>query len=267
MLTETFDLFFYPLKLFSPFGAILIVSLVTGLLMLWVFGRVSNQKAIASVKQQIKGNLLAVRIYQHDVGVVLRSQGRVLRQTLSYMRLSIFPMLVLIVPVALIIIQLNLRFSVRPLLPGEHFLLKIKVRNAAATDREVSLEVPEGVKVETPPVRIPSAKEIDWRLGATAEGLHILTVKVGDESSEKELVVGSGWGPVSAVRTGGNLWDSLLYPGERPIPPQSQIARIELRYPPQDVSLLGWNIHWLLLFFILSVGFGYALKGFFGIEV
>jgi uncharacterized membrane protein (DUF106 family) len=267
VLTKAFGILLLPFRAFSPVWAMLAISCVAGLMMLWIFKLVSNQSAIKNVKEKIKGNLLAVRIYQHDIAIVLRSQGRVLRHTLTYMKHSLFPMLVMMAPVVLVIVQLNLWFSVLPLPVGESVLLKVKVRESATLEGMASLEVPEGVEVETPPVRIPSESEVAWRIGASAEGLYTLKVNLGGESVEKQLAVGNRWGAVSAIRTGKGPLHFLLYPAEKYIPSQSGIESVEVNYPPLPLSVFGWNIHWLVLFFVLSVGFGFLLKGVFGIEV
>ena len=267
LLTRLFDAICWPFQGLNPIWAMIVISLLTGLLMLWIFGKVSNQEAIRRIKDKIRGNLIAVRLYQNDIRVVLRVQARILRDTLTYMKYSVVPMLVIIVPVVFIIIQLNLRFSVRALQPGEQTLVKIKLRDASALHEEVVLEAPEGVKVETPGVRIEAEREVSWRIRAEQPGFYRIVIRTGNESVEKELIVGSGWGAVSALRTGKSLSEMLLYPGEAPIHPFSVIQSVQVNYPSLSMPIFGWNIHWLILFFVLSVVFGFAFKGVFGVQV
>ncbi len=264
--TRLFDLIYWPFLGLDPVWAVIAISFLTGLLMLWIFGKTSNQAAIRNVKDKIRGNLIAVRLYQHDIGVVLRAQARIFRNTLTYMKYSLIPMVVIIVPVLIIIIQLNLRFSVRPLAVNEAAVVDVKVRDSAVLSM-ANLTAPEGVRVETPAVRIPSKGEASWRIRPELPGFYTLKIKAGDTAAEKELVVGPDWGNVSSLRTGESLGQLLLYPGEPPIPSSSPIQSIYVNYPPLVISVLGWNIHWLVLFFVLSVVFGFAFKGIFGVEV
>ena len=60
------------------------VSVVTGLVMVVVFRYTSDQKAIRSAKDKLKAHLLAVRLFQDQLPVVLRSYGRILRGTVTY---------------------------------------------------------------------------------------------------------------------------------------------------------------------------------------
>lgn len=268
LLTSLFDVICWPFQGLDPIWAMIVISLLTGLLMLWIFGKVSNQEAIKRIKDKIRGNLIAVRLYQNDLRVVLRLQGRILRDTLSYMKYSAVPMLVIIIPVVLILIQLNLRFSVRPLRPGERALVKVRVRDVSVLRENVVLETPEGVHVETPGVRMESEREVAWRIRVERSGRYLLAIRAGGGALEKELIVGTNWGPVSAVRTGKNLMEMLLHPGEAPIDPSSVIESVEVKkYPSLAIGVFGWDIHWLILFFVLSVVFGFAFKGVVGVEV
>ncbi|MDA2931050.1 hypothetical protein MYX84_14075 [Acidobacteria bacterium AH-259-O06] len=265
-LTSLFGLLFWPFQGLDPVWALVVVSFLCGLLMVWVFGKVSNQEAIRRVKNKIRGNLLGVRLYQHDVRIVLRLQGRILRDTLTYMNYSIIPMLVLIVPLLLIIVQLNLHFSLRPLKPGESAVLKARLIHTVVLQENISLENPSGVKVETPGVRIDSEGEVAWRIRAQQPGRHLLTVRVGEQTVEKELYVGDRWGAVSALRS-NSLLDLLLYPGEARIDASEKVKSITVQYRPLPISIWGWNVHWLVLFFVLSILVAFIFKGAFGVEL
>jgi uncharacterized membrane protein (DUF106 family) len=268
LLTGFFDLLFVPLRFLGLFWSLTVFSLVTGLLMLWIFGRVSNQKKIRHVKGKIQGNLIAIRLFQSNLPVFLRIQGRIFRDTFVYMRYSLTPMLIMIVPVLFILIQLNWRYSVRPLQTGEAAVLKVILSDGALLEdpAAVSLESGDGVVVETAPVRIPLHGEAAWRIRAVKEGVHELAVHVGGETVIKTVAVGAPGRMLSALRPGSDLSDILLNPGETPIRSTS-VQSVNIEYPPMEISFLGWSIHWLVYFFILSVAFGYLTKGLFGIEV
>jgi len=64
-----------------PAALVLVISIVVGLLMVVLFRYTSNQKAIRIAKDQLKAHLLAVRLYQDQLPVVLASYGRIVRGT------------------------------------------------------------------------------------------------------------------------------------------------------------------------------------------
>lgn len=266
-MTGLLDLIVWPFTSLGPMWALLVVSLLAGVLMLWLFGKTSNQERIHVVRDRIRGNMMAIRLYGDDLGLLFRLQGRILRQTMTYMAHALVPMLVMIVPVLLILIQLNLRFASRPLAPGETTVVKVTLRDGSALSAPVDLEVPDGVAIETPAVRIESKRELAWRVRGDAPGRHVLVVKTGNERIDKELVVGGGWGAISEKRTGEGFFDALLFPKEPPIGSSSVVKSVEMQYHELPLSLLGWDMNWLVVFFVASVLFGFAFRRALGVEI
>lgn len=266
-LETLFDWLVWPLRGLAPIWALLLLSLLAGLLALWIFGKVSDQDRIRKVRDRIRGNVIGIRLFGDDIGLLFRLQGRILWDTLIYMRYALVPTLVLIVPFLLILTQANLRFALRPLAPGEATVVKVRTAEEAAGLGEVSLEVPDGVVLESPGVRAPDLAETAWRLRAEAPGTYELMVSAGGQRLTKELVVGDRWGAVSPLRTGESLFDMLLYPGEEPISADSPVRAIELAYPELPLTVFGWKIHWLIILFVGVIVFAFAFKGLLGVEI
>ena len=266
-LTPLFDLLCWPFLGLPPIWAMAFVSLISGVAMVWIFGKVSDQGTIKVLRDQIRGNLIGVRLFQSDIGVVLKLQGRIFGDTFRYMKLALVPLVVLLVPVLLIMTQLNLRFAVRPLAPGEATVVKAVVRDAEVLAETASLEADAGVTIETPAVRMRTAGEVAWRVRAATPGDHRLVVRIGGESVETHLVAGTRWGAVSQLRTGRGAIDLLLFSGDRPIDGSHVIEAVEVGYPGLDIRVFGWTVDWLVAFFVLSMAFGYAFKGVLGVEL
>lgn len=265
-LTKAFSLLLFPVAGLKPVWAMAAVSLVAGIIMLLIFGKVSNQEAIRRVRDQIRGNLIAVRLYQDDIGILLRLQARIMGFTLKYMRYSLVPMLVMMIPVTLLLIQLNLRFSARPLKPGENAVVKVKTREGVSI-WDLALTAPDGVVLEAPPVHVEEERATSWRIRADIPGRYELAFRIGDQTIQKKLVVMDRWGSASGLRTGKSAWEMLLYPGEPGIPPAAGVESVQLQYPELKMPMFGWNVPWLVQFFVLSIVFGFAFKGVFKVEV
>lgn len=266
-LTPLFDLVCRPFLALPPIWALAVISCCSGVLLVWLFGRTSDQERIHEVRDRIRGNLLGVRLFQRDITVVLRLQRRIFGDTFRFLRLAVVPMLIMLAPVVLIMTQLNLRFAVRSIAPGESAVVTAAVRDPAAFDGTIALEPPDGVTVETPPVRIHAAREIAWRVRVERAGAHTLRVRVGDDTVDKTIAGGAGWGPVAQRRTGRGVLDLLLYPGEPPIPAGHPVEAVEIAYPPLEIDALGLRVDWLIGFLVLSMAFGFACKGLLGVEI
>ena len=269
ILTFLFGLVYEPLKWLGPFWSMVAISWLGGMFMVWIFGKVSNQDAIHRTRNRLSAELIALRLFKDDLRVFFGIQYQVLAWTLKYLRHSLVPMLILMVPTMIILIQLNLHYGSRPLRVGEQTLVKVKLRDPGALGRgaAISLKAPDSLKIETQGVRVAEMKEVCWRVRGVAPGRFDLTVSDGRVSVMKNVAVGGRLEGVSSMRTGEHWLTSLLYPGEAPIPSESAIESIEIRYPELDISILGKNMNWLILFLVLSLGFGYAFKGLLGVQI
>jgi hypothetical protein len=124
-----------------PLLLVLAISIVIGLLMVIVFRYTSDQKAIGRAKDKLKAHLLAVRLFQDQLPVVMRAYGRILHGTGSYLRLACTPFLIAILPITFLIVQLDRYFGWVPLQPAQAFLVEARVEDPAALS-EASLVAP-----------------------------------------------------------------------------------------------------------------------------
>jgi len=268
VLGAVFDGFFVPFRTLGPWPGMIVVSLVTGILMLLIFKKTSNQDAIKRAKNQIKARLLEIRLFKNDTGGSFRSQAAILGANFRYMGHALRPMLVMFIPVLLILSQLNLRYGAASLRPGEQALVKMTLAKGASADGlGATLQPSPGVVVETPPLRIEEEGEVDWRIRAESPGLQRLTFNVGGADIVKSVSVGQAMpARVSPLRA-RKFMDLFLYPGEKPLPNSSPVTKIEVVFPPQRLPLFRGSVHWLVAFFVLSLVFGFALKGVFKVEI
>lgn len=247
----------------------ILISLLTGILMLFIFKHTSNQEGIRQTKNRIKAHLLEMRLYKDSFITSLQAQGNILKANLSYMGHSFKPLMVMIIPVLLILIQLNFWFGYTPLEPGESTLLKIKLAERYdPMEIDVDLELPPGIQIETPPLRIIEEGEIDWRIAPLEPGVYEAVISVGTYQHKKKIYAQkNSLTRVSPLRPEPGFIQTLLYPVEKPMPKDQPVRSIEVHHPANYLDLFGMNIHWLIAFFALSIIFGFSLKGFFGVEI
>ena len=65
---------------------LLALSVITGFVMIVLFGYLSDQKAVRVAKDQLRAQLLAVRLFQDQPQVVVRAYGRILTGTGRYLK-------------------------------------------------------------------------------------------------------------------------------------------------------------------------------------
>lgn len=234
--------------------------------MVIVFRYTSDQKAIGRAKDRLKAHLLAVRLFQDQLPVVMRAYGRILRGTGSYLRLAFTPFLIAILPVTFLIVHLDRYFGWMPLRPAQTFLVEARVENPA-TLNEVSLQLPPELSSSAPAVHVPKDKEIVWRVVADREGKYDVRVAAGGKTVSKQVVVWPGLARVSPVRLKDNFWKRMLTSSEPALADNSPVQSIAIGYPPRviDFAWMQWN--WIVLFFVVSLIAGFIFKSALGIQV
>jgi len=259
-ITRFFDLLFAP-SAYSAWLGMVVISLLTGIVALVIFRYTSNQRGIREVKDRIISHLLEVLLYRDELRVVLRAQMCLVRDNLRYLGYALLPLACMILPVTILLIQTDLRYGRRPLRVGERAIVAVRLRPGRAAPDQVSLSASGGVAVETLALRMPAAGEVDWRIRALSPGVHQLRFRVAGSELAKQIVVGERAGRISPRRVGGGLWEQFLYPGEAPLPDDRAVAYIEVSYPSAFLRLWHWRLHWIWPWLMLSMAFGYALKG------
>jgi hypothetical protein len=237
-----------------------LVGAITGVLLLVVFKYTSNQRAIKRVKDDIKANLLALKLFKESAAVAVWAQVNILRSALMLLVLAIVPMLVMIVPVTLILGQLSLWYQARPLKENEDALVTLTLAGIQGPLPEVRMEPSDAVAIVAGPVRVPSKHEVCWKIQARQRGHHRLVLAAADESVEKDLVIGDGFERVSALRPDQNLGDVLMYPAEKPFDPDSLIHSIAIDYPSRSSWTSGTDF-WVVYWIAVSMVAGFAFRG------
>lgn len=249
-----------------PLVIVIFVSVVTGLVMVVVFRYTSDQKAIRSAKDKLKAHLLAVRLFQDQLPVVLRSYGRILRGTATYLRLAFKPLLFVIIPITILIVQLDHYLGLVPFRAGDAFVITAQMGNENYLD-ELSLQLPQELTTTAPPVHVPASDQVVWRVVAEKNGHYDIDIGVSGQTFSKTIVVSSGVERLSPVRLRGKFWERLFVSAEPAMPERSPLESISVNYSDRSIHFawLDWN--WIWLFFVISLVAGFLFKEILGIEI
>lgn len=242
------------------------ISLVIGLVMVVVFRYTSDQRAIHVAKDHLKAHLLALRLFQDQIPVVLRAYGRIVLATGHYLRLAFMPLLFVIVPLTFLMVQIDRYLGSLPIAAGQSFLLKARGSNPDALN-EATLQLPDGLATTAPPVHIPAENEVAWRVVADKNGDYIVKVQAAAQTFSKRVLVGSGIPRLSPVRLRGQFWKRMFLSAEPALQENNAVEAIEVQYPTRDIAFAGYEWNWIWLFFILSLAAGFLFKSILGIEI
>jgi hypothetical protein len=269
--TSLFDAILTPLELGGEAFALIFVSGVFGVLALWIFKHISWQEGIGRVKDQIEGNMIAIRIYQDDLVIVGQSVCKVLWRNMQYVGLNFGPFIPLAIPFVFVVAQTVVRYGFDPIpvvstdgLAGAGNELRIEFK-PGQRDECAGLEVlmPEGLEATSPLVRVPSQGLAFQEFVARAPGNYEITLRFPDGSAEtKSVVAGEEKARLMQPERVAGAFSSMLWPAEERLASDSPLNRIAFIYPDSDLGWLPGGPGGVLIIFVAaSMLFGFiALK-------
>jgi uncharacterized membrane protein (DUF106 family) len=249
-----------------PMVSLSLLSVAVGIGMLWVFARTSDQKAIERAKKRLQAYLLELRLYGDDLSLVMRSQKSLLTGNLRYMALMLKPALYLTVPFVLLMIHMDAFYGWTPLPVGQSTIVTVQTSSVLDSKTPApAIEPPPGIVVETPAVRALRAGQFSWRIRAQQPTEGVLQFDWNGTRFDKTITAGTGWRYLS-IRRVRSAWEALWNPGENRLD-AANIEWVEAAYPPATIDFLGFELHWVIWFLLISIISAYLLKGYFNVVI
>jgi uncharacterized membrane protein (DUF106 family) len=260
LLDRTFDLLLGPLAPLPVLLSLSIVSMATAITVLLVARTASDQPALVAVKRQIHADLFEIRLFRDDLRSILRAQSDILRHNATYLRLSIVPMLWIVLPFVLIVAQLESRFGYSGIPIGQPVAVTTQLKATGPESPSAALETPAGIHVETPAIWLPALRQVVWLVAADRAGDYVLRVRIQGETYDKTLHVADGLTRRSTMRREAGFIDQALHPSEAPLPASAPVASIGVAYPESQITLFGWRFGWMAVYLVESMIFALFLR-------
>jgi hypothetical protein len=256
LLTSVGDLLLAPFRNHAATGLVF-WSVVTGVLMTYVFGKTSNQRALRRAADGIRAQLFAVKLFKDDLFVTFQCQVALLKFTGMRLLHSLAPMIVMIVPLLLVLNQLAMRYEHFPLVKGERAVVAMHVKPDRWKEvRDITLSRGDRFVVETEALRDERNSTIFWRVRADGSDSDRLQWQLSDDSIVKELPISATDGlllTANRIRPDHLLWNRLLHPAEPGIAAASPVSSIDIHLRARDTPIFGWNIPWWATFFLVAM--------------
>jgi hypothetical protein len=220
------------------------ISVLIGIGILLVFRRTSDQTAVRRAKSLVTAHLLEFRLFMDEPRLILRAQRDLIVANLHFLRLMLWPVVVLALPMVLLLGEMDAFYGRAPLVAGQPAILTAQLRGVAAGEM-FALRAPAGIAVESPGIRVPAEHQVSWRIRPLRATTAELELVHGDRVVRKSIAAGKGMRYLSERRA--SLAGLLLHPAERPLLDRD-IDWIEINYP--DAHIL--HLHWMVWFFVIS---------------
>ena len=277
-----FNILFAPFDELGGFGALVtitIVSIVFMPLSMLFFKRFSSQSGIAAAKGKIKGHMIEIRIYQDDLGVVIKAVGKVLYYNFKYLFLNFAPFIPISVPFVLVVAQLVVRFGFAPIPIEERDLsglqagqgVTISVHMQPGHEAEAAnlkLILPDTLKATSPLVRNAADGVAFQEVVAIAAGAKDLELQAGGQTVTKRIVTGDEIERLMQPERVNDFWSAWLWPAEPTFGGDSHFATVSFAYPARELKWMPDGAEGVfLMFLIIAFVIGGAAIKIFDIQI
>lgn len=262
----------------GAFWVVVIVSAITGVLFILAFPHVSLQNGIKSVKDRIKFNLLSIRLFQDDLGNVMKSTGGTLGWNFTYLGMNFIPLIFMAGPFMFVWFQLNSLYAFKPLSVGDTQTIAVELKKGVAPEKvEFEVAGDGGLEILVGPVAVQDSKvpKLVLEMRAAKDGVHDLQFTYQGTTFTKQVYVGEERPKRLAPMMSADPWggffateDPIVYFGDPILGKDDFLQSIHINYPAAPLGPTGGGELWIMgIFVVVSLVVGFGLKGVFGVEI
>ena len=248
---------YYAAFSWAPALGLTVISVLSGVIALWIIGRVGNPGRVTAVKRKAQAHLMELLIFD-EPQVIWKAQKALLASNLNYMGQMLIPALIISIPLTAIMARVDSYYGHAPLPVGKETVVTLALQHVEPSAQPPSLVAPEGIVVETPAALAVPLREVSWRIRPVASVSGFLTIQYGNETIQKAIEAGGRPRRIAGERT-ATLWKALRYPAEPRIS-AAGVDAVTIDYPEAEVGLLGVRAHWLVWSLLISMLAGLLLK-------
>jgi hypothetical protein len=227
---------------------LVLVSILVGMLAMWTFRRIAKPDEIRRSVNRIQAHLLEFWLFQDEPSMIWKSWKGLIAANARFLSLLVLPLLMLAVPMTPLYFFLDAMYGSSPLPIDGPALVTVSFDNL---DAAAVMEAPEGILIDSPPVRVYSERQVSWRIRPVRSLSGELQWLTANGRVTKTIVAGYGSNLISRRRT-RSLLELVRYPAEAPLA-SGPIEWIEVSYPAAAVTLMGFDAHWSAWFFLFSL--------------
>lgn len=213
----------------------MVLSLVSGAIFAWFYGKLSNQERIKKVKDSIWANIHEAVLYRHDPVLTIRAQALLLWSGMKYLSTTLVPIAILCVPSIILFTALQSSFGFLSSASKESELLIQVAPDQSPFDYSVRTEPPEAL---SRPLRISGSRELAYKIKGQPSDIAVVDSR-GNSFSITDILAKSSSGILAS-----SWGDALLY-GARAMPTLG-VERVRIAKSEASMALLGVDFPWYI---------------------
>ena len=254
------EVLLWPFDLLPPWLSLTLVSIITGVVMLWVVGKSTPQRRLERARDRLAGGVYEVRLFLDSPVRIFGALFSMLKWSVIYIGLVIPALLVMTFPLGLLYLHLETRHGFAPLPVGEPLVVRVDLADGVdGYALEAGDEGGNDVLVTAPPVYDAEGQRVYLRVEVQRPGEHVLPIRLGDTVVDKRLTATADAVTVSPDRaSGADMF--LVYTDEPPLDAGAGITAVSVTHPAKDQSWLGTSMPWWVFWLGIATVAALALR-------
>jgi hypothetical protein len=241
-----------PFDWLGPFWGLTLLSILTGIFMLWVVGKTTPQKLVKKSRNKMDSAVYEIRLFIDSPKRVGLSLLRLIGSSFSYTACMLPAFVVLALPLTFMFLSLQPRHGMDPLPINEPFVVSLELADGI-DGRKLVTTPSEGLEVTAPPLYVESKGEVHVRVVARKEGTLRLHFDVGGRAVEKLIVTDPNALQMAPERATG--LDMFISYGSEP-GLDGPITSITVEHKWKDVSVYLSRWAWWGILVMMVAAFG-----------
>jgi uncharacterized membrane protein (DUF106 family) len=250
------DPVFSPLLTLPSVVGILLIAFFITLLSTLAFKYFTDQSAMKSIKEEIKGYQAEMKKHRNDPDKMMKINKKSMDATMRSFKHTLKPTLITILPFIIIFGWLNAHFTYDPLVQDTDFFVAAQFDKGATG--EIKINVPEAFTLYNEAVQ-PVTETVEWKMKAPA-GEYVLSYSYDLPEFKQPIRINAD--PRDRLYENPVLTKAeLLEQGLAKKDPLESITIGNRKIRPfGDISLFGWHPGWFFTYFIFAIAFSIILR-------
>ena len=175
ILNGFFDILLLPFRILPPFWGLLFISLLSGLGMIAVFGLVSNQDKISSLRKRMGGEALGILLHVGSPRTVVEFAGKLIWSNTVYLGYILKPLLFIAIPFMLVWGQLDARYGRLGMACDIPVTVTLHYNSSMPERESIEIDV-VGLEFIPPVVMIDTLNEASFRILPEGDSLRSVEI-------------------------------------------------------------------------------------------
>lgn len=269
LINRFFDYVWLPFSKTAPIFDLIILSAISAYVFLIIFKITSNQEKIKHYKNKIYAHILQIRLFKDYPRIISISVLKIFLYNGIYLRYAFIPVVFILFPVLIISIQINNRYGYQPIQEDQSFIISVKLDTELVEDipgiiERIEYSTSKNVTIDTPPLRILSEATLYLRAKRISSGGNNSYFRIGiddrNDSVQKLIIVKGQNQRFGREKVKWHIGSLFSDNAENFIPKDSLFKSIRINYERNYIKFIIWEFDPIVLYFILTLLIGFALK-------